>query len=346
MRYRKLGLTEVDVSVFALGTMTFGQQNNAAEAHAQLDHALEAGINLIDTAEMYPSPPSEETYGLTERIVGEWLARRGARERVVLATKAAGPAAFVPWIRGGTSRHDEDNLAAALDASLERLQTDYIDLYQLHWPDRAANFFGPLGFKAAQSEPPFSIERTLRTVETLVAMGKIRYLGLSNETPWGVMEFLRLARAHDLTRAVAIQNPYNLLNRSFEIGLAEIAHRERCGLLAYSPLAFGTLTGKYLDPARAGRARLDRYAHFKRYSGARAERAVRAYVGVAAAAGLDAAHMALAYVASKPFVTSVIIGATSVTQLEHNLVAADIVLDKQVEKAIEAAHEDNSNPCP
>lgn len=318
MRYRKLGLTEVDVSVFALGTMTFGQQNNAAEAHAQLDCALEAGINLIDTAETYPLPPSEGTYGLTERIVGEWLARRG--ERVVLATKVAGPAAFVPWIRGGTSCHDENNLAAAVDATLERVQTDYIDLYQLHWPDRAANFFGQLGFKAAQSEPPFSIEQTLRTVETLVTSGKIRYLSLSNETPWGVMEFLRLARAHDLTRAVAIQNPYNLLNRSFEIGLAEIAHREHCGLLAYSPLAFGTLTGKYLDPARA-------------------------YVGVAAA-GLDAAHMALAYVASKPFVTSVIIGATSVAQLEHDLVAADIVLDKQVEKAIEATYEDDSNPCP
>ena len=346
MEYRELGNTGVTVSAFGLGTMTFGEQNNAAQANAQLDRALELGINLIDTAEMYPAPAREVTCGDTERIVGDWVQSRGARAEVVLATKAAGPAAFLPWVRGGESIHNEMNLNDAVDASLARLKTDYIDILQLHWPDRAANFFGQLGFKPAKDERVFNIEQTLYALDKIVRSGKIRLIGVSNETPWGMTEFLRIADQHHLPRIVSIQNPYNLLNRSFEIGLAEIAYRERCGLLAYSPLGFGILTGKYLDDAAPEGARLSLFKHFNRYSNAAGRRATRRYVDIAHAAGIDPAHMALAFVASKSFVSSVIIGATSIAQLDHNLEASNIELSRDMRKAIDAVHEEISNPCP
>ena len=346
MEYRELGNTSMKVSAFSLGTMTFGEQNNAGEAHAQLDRALDLGINFIDTAEMYPAPARQATCGESERIVGDWVQTRRARERIILATKAAGPGAFIPWIRGGTSVHNEKNLNSAVDASLTRLKTDYIDVFQLHWPDRAANFFGQLGYKPAKAERAFSIEETLYALDKIAQTGKVRHVGLCNETPWGMTEFLRLATLHDLPRVTSIQNPYNLLNRSFEVGLAEISTRERCGLLAYSPLGFGTLSGKYLEQARPPDARLSLFKHHDRYSSPAGCRATARYVDIAHAAGIDPAHMALAFAASKPFVSSVIIGATSITQLDHNLRAADIDLSREVEKAIDAVHEEISNPCP
>lgn len=346
MEYRKLGNTDLEVSAFCLGTMTFGGQNNAAEAHAQLDRARDTGVNLIDTAEIYPVPARAATYGESESIVGDWIAQRGSRDRIVLATKAAGPGAFVPWIRGGRSVHKAENLARAVDASLVRLKTDYIDLFQLHWPDRAANFFGQLGFKPARNEQAFSIEETLHALNDIVRSGKIRCVGLSNETPWGMMEFLRIAGQQGLPRIASIQNPYNLLNRSFEVGGAEIAHREHLGLLAYSPLGFGTLSGKYLEGRTPADARMTLFGRHDRYLNTAARQATRRYVEIASAAAIDPVHMALAFVASKPFVTSVIIGASSTAQLDHNLKASGSELPRELLKAIDAVHEEISNPCP
>jgi len=346
MEYRELGNTGLNVSAFCLGTMTFGVQTSAKAAHLQLDRALDAGVNLVDTAEMYPSPSRAQTYGLAEKILGDWLKRNGKRNSVFVATKAAGPGAFVPWIRGGDSVHDENNLNRAVDASLTRLRTDYIDLFQLHWPDRAANFFGQLGFKPAKTENNFNIEGTLHALSKLVRKGKIRHIGVSNETPWGVMKYLHLATDRDLPRIAAIQNPYNLLNRSFEVGLAEIACREKCRLLAYSPLGFGTLTGKYLQGRASANARLNLSSKYGRYSNVSGLKAAERYMRLAGKYDINPTHMALAFAASKPFVTSVIIGATSKTQLDHNLRACDIELSRELTRAIDAVHEEISNPCP
>lgn len=347
MQKSRLGNTDLEVSRFALGTMTFGAQNSAAEAHAQLDAAYEAGITLLDSAEMYPAPATAAGYGESERIVGRWLAMTGKRQHMVIATKAAGPAAYVPWIRGGHSRHDLLNLAAAVDGSLARLGIECIDILHLHWPDRAANFFGQRGFKPARDEALFDIETTLRALEALRAAGKLRHIAIANETPWGMAEFLRLAALHGLPRIVAIQNPYNLLNRGFEAGLAEIAWRERCGLIAYSPLAGGLLSGKYAMGAARNDARLMRHArHYRQFTSAAAHTASARYADIARAAGLTPAAMALAYVASKPYVSSVIIGATTVAQLTSNLGAATLNLPRDVMRAIDAVHEEIPNPCP
>ncbi len=347
MEKSRLGNTDTEVSRWALGTMTFGAQNSAAEAHAQLDQAIAAGITLIDTAELYPAPADAASYGECERILGRWLAHCARRHQLVLATKAAGPAAFVPWIRDGQSRHDSANLRAAVDGSLTRLGVDYIDLLQLHWPDRATHFFGQRGFKPALEESAFSIEVTLRALERLIAAGKIRHIGIANETPWGLAEFLRLAAQHGLPRIVTIQNPYNLLNRGFESGLAEIAWREHCGLLAYGPLAGGLLSGKYTDGTASNEARLLRHArHYRQFTSNAAHAASARYVAIAREAALDPAAMALAYVASKPYVTSVIIGATTTAQLASNLRAATLKLPRDVIRAIDAVHEEIPNPCP
>jgi len=346
MEFRKLGRTDTEVSVICLGTMTFGKQNTEAEAHAQLDMAVAAGVNFIDTAEMYPVPPEAETFTLTEQYIGNWLRRRGRRDDLVIATKVAGRAEWLPWVREGRNRFDRNNIEAAIDGSLKRLQTDYIDLYQLHWPDRRTNFFGELGYRHVADEPGVPIEETLRVLADLVEAGKVRHIGLSNETPWGTMRFLQLAEQCGLPRAVSIQNPYSLLNRTFEIGLAEIAHREDCGLLAYSPLGFGVLSGKYLGGARPEGARITLFERFSRYTNPRAERATAAYVELAREHGLDPAQMALAFVSGRPFVTSTIIGATTPAQLQSNLDSANMRLDDEVLEAIEAIHADNPNPAP
>ncbi len=345
MRYHELGRTGVKVSELCLGTMTFGQQNNEAEGFDQLDHALSAGINFIDTAEMYPIPPSGKTYGRTEEIIGNWLRKTGRRADLILATKVVGKDERLRYIRNGRSRPDRENIQQALEASLRRLQTDYIDLYQIHWPDRNTNFFGKLGYAPVKDEVPLPIENTLRALAEVVASGKVRFIGVSNETPWGVMQYLNCSERLGLPRIASIQNPYNLLNRSFEVGLAEISHREDAGLLAYSPLAFGTLTGKYLNGSPKN-ARLTRYPDYARYTKHPGIAATKAYVELAQGLGLSPAQMALAYINSKPFLTSTLIGATTLAQLDENLGSANLRLDEEVIQKIEAIHQKMPNPCP
>lgn len=346
MKYRPLGQTGLQVSALCLGTMTFGEQNSEAEAHAQLDQALEAGINFIDTAEMYPVPPGAETQGRTEKYIGTWLAKSGQRDNLVIATKVAGPADWLNYLRGGQNRLDRKHILTAVEDSLCRLQTDVIDLYQVHWPERKTNYFGKLGYRHPQLDESIPIEETLRALEALVRSGKVRHIGISNETPWGLMQYLRLAEQAGLPRVASIQNPYNLLNRSFEIGLAEMAHREAVGLLAYSPLGFGVLSGKYLNGAWPTGARLTLHERFSRYSGPEGISATQAYVALAREHGLDPAQMALAFVTSQPFVTSNIIGATTLKQLRQNLNSIELELPAEVLEGIEAIHQHQPNPCP
>ncbi|MCU7803368.1 MAG: NADP(H)-dependent aldo-keto reductase [Candidatus Thiodiazotropha sp. (ex Lucinoma annulata)] len=346
MIYRPLGQTDIEVSALCLGTMTYGEQNSETEAHKQLDQAFDAGINLIDTAEMYPVPPRAETQGLTERHIGTWLANRGRRDRVILATKVAGPGEWLNYIRDGNLHLDKSNIETALEQSLQRLQTDYIDIYQLHWPDRHTNYFGELGYRPDEEEQTTPILETLQVLSDLIKAGKIRHIGVSNETPWGLMRYLQLAEELDLPRVVSIQNPYNLLNRTFEIGLAEIAHREACGLLAYSPMAFGVLSGKYLDGQQPSGARLTLFERFNRYSNPETDRATERYVALAREQDLNPAQMALAFVTSRPFVTSNIIGATTLAQLDQNIDSIHMTLSDETLQGIEAIHRQQPNPSP
>ena len=345
MKYKQLGNTDISVSEICLGTMTWGEQNTQQEAFEQMDYALDAGINFFDTAEMYPVPPMEETYGATETIIGNWLQKHNNRDKIILASKVASRADWLPYIRNGKNCLDKKNINQALENSLKRLKTDYIDLYQLHWPDRKTNFFGELGYQHSD-EPSIAIEETLDALNELVKAGKIRHIGVSNETPWGKMKYLQLAEKLNLPRAVSIQNPYNLLNRSFEVGLAEIAIREKCGLLAYSPLAFGVLSGKYLHNQKPAKARITLYERFTRYSNKQGSLATELYVNIAHKYNLNPAQMALAYVNSRDFLTSNIIGATSMEQLKTNIASAEIQLSDEVIADIENVHIQYSNPCP
>lgn len=345
METRRLGRSDLQVSKIALGTMTWGEQNTESDAHRQMDYALERGINFFDAAEMYPVPPRAETYGRTEEYIGSWFKARGRRDQVVLATKAVSRGDF-GYVRDGSPRLSREHIKAAVDSSLKRLQTDYIDLYQLHWPDRTTNFFGKLGFEGLVDEQAVPIEETLRACHDLVQEGKVRHIGVSNETAWGVSEYLRLSRETGLTRIDSIQNPYNLLNRSFEVGLAEFACREDVGLLAYSPLAFGMLSGKYLGGKKPEGARLTLFQRFQRYNNEYGFKATERYVELARERGLDPAQMALAYVNDRPFVTSNIIGATSMAQLKSNIDSHDLTLDEETLAAIEAIHRSQPNPCP
>lgn len=345
MEYRQLGRSDLNVSALCLGSMTWGEQNNEAEGSAQIDRARAADINFLDTAEMYPVPPRGETYGATERIIGNYFKARGNRADWVLASKVAGPGNGIDYIRGGNLKHNRRHIAEALDASLKRLQTDWIDLYQLHWPERSTNFFGQLGYR--HQEQDFTpLQETLEALGEQVKAGKIRHIGLSNETPWGTMKCLQLADSLGLPRAVSIQNPYNLLNRSFEVGLAEVAIREQCGLLAYSPLAFGMLSGKYENGARPANARITLFSRFARYTNPQAQAACDRYVHLAREHGVDPAQMALAFVTRQPFVTSNIIGATTLEQLESNLGSASLELSDELLAAIETLHHEQPNPAP
>lgn len=344
MRKKPLGDSGLQVSIVGLGTMTWGEQNTESQAHEQLDYALAQGVNFIDAAEMYPVPPRAETQGRTEQYLGSWLKRGGNRGKVLVATKVTGPAEF-PWIRGGP-RPSRRHILAAIDSSLARLQTDYVDLYQVHWPDRNTNYFGRLGYEQKDDRDAVAIEETLEALAGLVKAGKARHIGISNETPWGVQEYLRLAREKNWPRIASIQNPYSLLNRSFEVGLAEFAHRERVGLLAYSPLGFGTLSGKYLDGARPKDGRLTLFSRFQRYNGSFVERAVRAYVELARRHGLDPAQMALAYTYARPFVCAVLVGATTMEQLRSNIGASMLMLAPEVLEGIEKIHREFPYPAP
>lgn len=345
MEKRRLGRTDLSVSLICLGTMTWGEQNSEAEGHAQMDRALAAGVDFFDTAEMYPVPPRAETYSRTESIIGTWFAARKNRDKVVLASKIAGPGRM-EHVRGGTTRHDAKNIRLALEASLKRLQTDYIDLYQLHWPDRTTNTFGKLNYSHTEETGVVPLEETLSALAEHVKAGKIRHVGLSNETPWGTMDAVRAAERAGLPRVVSIQNPYSLLNRSFEIGLAEVSIREEVGLLAYSPLGMGTLAGKYLNGARPAGARLTLFDRFQRYSTERGKVAAEKYVTLARKHGLDPAQMALAFVNSRPFVTSNIIGATSIEQLDSNIASVGVTLSPEILAEIDAIHTEVPNPCP
>ncbi len=344
MRTRKLGPTDLEVSRICLGTMTWGEQNSEAEAREQLDYAVAHGINFIDAAEMYPVPPKAETQGRTEQYLGSWLKARGNRDQLIIASKVIGPGEF-PWIRGGP-RLDRASVLAACDTSLQRLQTDYIDLYQVHWPARSTNYFGQLNYRATNDRAATPIEETFDALAALVQQGKVRHIGISNETPWGVSEYFRLSREKSLPRPVSIQNPYSLLNRSFEVGLSEFAHRDKLGLLAYSPLAFGVLAGKYRNGARPPQGRITLFPRFGRYNGEHANAAVGEYLALAQQHGLDPAQMALAFVTSRPFTVSTIIGATTMEQLRSNIASSEIKLSDEVLQGIEAIHKRYTIPCP
>ena len=346
MQYRPLGRSKLKVSALCLGSMTWGEQNSQKEAFAQIDRARDAGVNFIDTAEMYPVPPRGETAGATESIIGNYLSERGNRDKWIIASKIAGPGEWLPHIREGKTRFTREFITAAVDASLKRLQTDYIDLYQLHWPDRSTNFFGHLGYRHNPDELITPVEDSLEALDQLVKAGKIRHIGLSNETPWGVSRFLHLAETHGWPRIASVQNPYNLLNRSYEVGMAEMSLREQVGLLAYSPLAFGTLTGKYLNGLRPEKGRLTLFSRFSRYTNPQAQKACARYVQLARDHGMDPAQLALAFVTRQPFVTSNIIGATNMDQLNRNLSSINMGLTDAILEAIAEIHQSQPNPAP
>lgn len=349
MQFKPLSHTGILVPEICLGTMTFGEQNTQAEAFEQLEYALDRGLNFWDTAEMYPVPPKPETQGATEVILGNWIQQRGGRDKLFIASKIAGPSQGGSQIRGGQTRFNKADIESALDGNLKRLQTDYIDLYQLHWPQRPTNFFGKLGYgnqEAQAAQDITDLEETLSALSDEVKKGRIRYIGLSNETPWGTLKFLHLAEQLGLEKVVTVQNPYNLLNRTYEVGMSEIAHYEGVGLLAYSPLAFGYLSGKFRNGARPANARVTLYSRFSRYSNPESEWATEQYALLAEKHGLSLTQLALSFIKQQFFVTSTIIGATNLDQLKQNIDAFDIDLSEEILQEIEAIHKQQPNPAP
>jgi aryl-alcohol dehydrogenase-like predicted oxidoreductase len=346
MDYRELGRTGIKVSRLCLGTMTFGEQNSEAEGHAQMDYAVDCGINIFDAAEIYPVPPKPETQGRTEAIIGTWLASRGMRDKVMIATKVAGRGKS-SWLRkdGSLTRQSAAQIVEAVEGSLRRLKSDYIDLYQLHWPDRPMRVFEGLNYVHIEGDT-HPIHEILGVLGRLVADGKVRFVGLSNESPWGLMTFLKASELHGLPRPVSIQNAFNLVNRTFEIGLSEIAYREQVGLLAYSPLGQGYLSGKYEGGALPPGSRKTLFDRLGRYEQGNGPRAISTYIAFARRHGLDPAQMAIAFAVSRPFVTSAIIGATTMEQLKTDIAAAELKLADNVLEDIEQIHLDYPNPCP
>jgi aryl-alcohol dehydrogenase-like predicted oxidoreductase len=345
MNYTTLANTNIKVSQICLGTMTFGQQNTEAEAHAQLDYATDQGINFIDTAEMYPIAAREATYGSTETFIGNWLKKTGKRDDLVIATKIAGPNRNMGYIREKLD-YSRESILLSVEKSLQRLQTDYIDLYQFHWPERKVNFFGQRGFKIEEDAWEDNFQQILETLKELVAQGKIRHVGVSNETPWGLMRFLEESKKHDLPKMITIQNAYSLVNRTFEINLSEVCHRENVGLLAYSPLAFGFLTGKYLTGSADEQSRLNQFPQFTRYNSEATKRATQKYLEIANQFGLTLTHLALAFVRQQSFVTSTIIGATSMPQLQQDIASQSVVLSAEILREIENVQQQIADPAP
>ena len=346
MNYRKLGNTDLDVSTICLGTMTWGEQNTQEEAFEQMDYSIDQEINFFDTAELYAIPPKAKTYGKTEEIIGNWFKLRKNRQKVILASKIAGPG--LKWIRGGGSQYSPKSIEEALNKSLERLQTDYIDLYQLHWPERNTNYFGDLDYEHNIHEKSWnSFESILKTLKKFISQGKIKYIGLSNETPWGFSKFLEISKEQNLPRVVSVQNPYSLVNRSYEVGMSEISMREKAGLLAYSPLAVGYLTGKYRNKNIPKNSRLDLfYENYPRYHNQRTFDAVDEYYKVAEKYKISLSQLSLAFVNSRDFVTSNIIGATTMEQLKENIDSVDITLEESILNEINLIHEKIPNPAP
>ncbi len=346
MKYRKLGNTNLDVSLICLGTMTYGEQNTEAEGFEQMDYAVEKGINFFDTAELYAIPPKQKTYGKTEEIIGNWFQKRKNRKKIILATKIAGPG--LKWIRGGGSQYSSKSIEEALNDSLKRLKTDYVDLYQLHWPERNTNYFGDLDYEHNTNEKKWnSFDSILNVFKKLIDQGKIRYIGLSNETPWGFSKFLQIANEKKLPKVVSVQNPYNLVNRSYEVGMSEISMRENAGLLAYSPLAAGYLTGKYRNKQMPKNSRMDLfYENYPRYHNERTYNAVDEYFKIAKKNTVSLTQLSQAFVNSRDFVTSNIIGATTMSQLKENVESINISLNEEVINEINLVHEKIPNPAP
>lgn len=346
MQYNQLGCTGIRVSRICMGTMTFGGQTSEADAFRLMDMCADHGVNFYDSAEMYAFPTNPKTQGLSEQFLGNWIKARGNRADTVVATKITGPGGRFEYIRGGNLKFTKDQIEAAVDLSLKRLGTDYIDLYQTHWPERATNFFGRLGYDHDPSDADTTpIEEVVDAMQAMIDAGKVRAFGVSNETPWGVMKHLQAA-GDRAARICAVQNPYNLLNRTFEVGLAEMAVREDTGLFAYSPLGFGALTGKYLGGALPEGSRLKLFPDFRRHFKPRGIEATERYVALAREHDLEPAAMALAFVNSRPFLTSNIIGATNEQQLAQNLGSEDMTLSAEVLAGIDAIHNDIPNPAP
>ena len=344
MNYKKLGNTDLKVSTICLGTMTWGEQNTEMEAFEQMDFALNEGVNFWDTAELYAVPPKEETYGHTEKIIGNWLKKNKKREDIILATKVAGPSR--DYLRNGENSFVCKNLENALNDSLKRLNTDYVDLYQLHWPERNVNNFGRLGYEHKENEWN-QFEDVLNQLKKYVDKGKIRYVGLSNETPWGVMNYIKLSKDKNLPRMMSIQNPYSLLNRSYEVGLAEVSIREQIGCLSYSPLASGYLSGKYRNGELPKGSRMERdYDFWTRYRKPNTEKAVEEYFKISKKYGLDMCQMSIKFCEEQEFMTSVIIGATTMDQLKTNIESVKVKLDQEVINEINNVQKIFPNPCP
>lgn len=344
MIYSNLLNTDIKISKICLGTMTFGQQNTEAEGHAQMDYALEKGVNFFDTAEMYSIPAHKETYGSTEKIIGTWLQKTAKREEIVLASKIVGPSPSYSYMRDKLD-FSPNSIKIALDQSLQRLQTDYIDLYQLHWPERKTNMFGQRGFKVQNDPWEDNIQLILETLDDFIKQGKIKYIGISNETPWGVMRYLEESKYKNLPRIKTIQNPYSLLNRIFETGLSEMCLRENIGLLAYSPLAFGMLSGKYLQGMQP-HYRMALFPQYSRYKSENCVKATRLYQEIAQKHGLSLAQMALAFVNQQAFLSSTIIGATTMEQLKENIASIDVVLSEEIIAEINAVQAIIPDPAP
>lgn len=345
MKYTTLPNTDIKISKICLGTMTFGEQNTEAEGHAQMDYALEQGVNFFDTAEMYSVPGRKETYGSTEKIIGSWFKKTGKREEIVLASKIAGPSPGMPYIRENMD-FSPDSITLSIDKSLTRLQTDYIDLYQLHWPERKANCFGQRGFKVQDDAWEDNIHNILETLDGFIKQGKINHIGLSNETPWGIMRFLEESKYHNLPKIKTVQNPYSLLSRLFEVGSSEVCMRENVGLLAYSPLGFGRLTGKFLKGESHPNSRIELFPQFARYNSAQCIEATKLYNEIAIKHGLTLTQMALAFVTQQAFVSSNIIGATTMEQLKENIASIEVVLSDEILKEIDAIQAVIPDPAP
>ena len=345
MKYTTLPNTDIKVSKICLGTMTFGQQNTEADGHAQMDYALEKGVNFFDTAEMYSVPARQETYGSTEKILGTWFKKSGKREEVVLASKIAGPNPNFTYMRE-TNDFSPASIQFALDQSLQRLQTDYIDVYQLHWPERKTNYFGQRGFKVQDDAWEDNIHNVLETLDGFVKEGKIKHIGLSNENPWGIMRFLEESKYNNLPRIKTIQNPYSLLNRLFENGSSEICMRENVGLLAYSPMAFGVLSGKFLTGENHPNARIKLFPQYSRYNSEQCTEATRLYQEIAKKNGLTLTELSLAFIEQQPFLTSTIIGATTMEQLKENIDSIKVLLSDEILKAIDEVQAAIPDPAP
>ena len=345
MKFRKLGTTDLDVSLICLGTMTWGTQNSEKDAFEQMDYSLNKGVNFFDTAEIYSVPPNSESYGRTETMIGNWFERRKNRNKIILATKVAGPGC--DWIRGGGNNFNEKKIGEAIDGSLKRLKTDYIDLYQLHWPERSTNFFGRRDYSINDGEGDwYSFESILEALQKFIKSGKIRYIGMSNETPYGLSKYIELSKGKNLPRMMSVQNPYNLVNRTYEIGMSEISIREKCGLLVYYPLAAGALSGKYRNGKMPKNSRQALFKGWERHLNPLAVKAYEEYYKLAEESNMTMAQLAQAFVNTRPFVTSNIIGATTMEQLKENIDSVNIELSDEILNKIDVIHNNNPNPSP